>query len=196
VTDTDAAVTAARELGYPVALKILSADIPHKTEVGGVRLGLANEAALRAACSDVLANARAHVPTARIDGLLVQPMAMGGVAELIAGVTHDPVFGPVLTVGLGGVLTELYRDASHRLLPVDADMADEMLRALKAWPLLDGFRGRPQADVVAACNVIAALSAAALALGPQAAEIEINPLQVSALGQGAVALDALLLTQS
>ena len=196
VADAEAAVVAARELGHPVALKILSADIAHKTEAGGVRLGLADEAALRAACDEMLAAVRAHAPTARLDGLLVQPMATGGVAELIVGVTHDPVFGAALTVGLGGLLTELYRDASHRLLPVDAAMAGEMLRALKSWPLLDGFRGRPLADVAAACDAIAALSSAALALGPQAAEIEINPLQVRARGQGAVALDALLLTQS
>lgn len=122
-------------------------------------------------------------------------MARGGVAELIAGVTHDPVFGPVLTVGLGGVLTELYRDASHRLLPVDAAMVQEMLRSLRAWPLLDGFRGRPPADVPAACDNVAALAAAASALGPQAQAIEINPFQVCALGEGAFALDALVLVR-
>jgi acetate---CoA ligase (ADP-forming) len=103
------------------------------------------------------------------------------------------VFGPALTVGLGGVLTELYRDASHRLLPLDDAMAGEMLRELKAWPLLDGFRGRPLADVGAACTAVAALSSAALALGPRAGEIEINPLQVRRQGEGAVALDALVL---
>jgi succinyl-CoA synthetase beta subunit len=105
------------------------------------------------------------------------------------------VFGAALTVGLGGVLTELYKDASHRLLPVDTTMADAMLRQLKSWPLLDGFRGRPPADVKAACSAIAALSTAAMALGPQATEIEINPLLVRAEGHGAVALDALILVQ-
>jgi len=194
--DADAAAAAARQIGYPVALKILSADIAHKTEAGGVRLDIADEAALRAACADILAAARRYDPGARIDGLLVQPMAGGGVAELIAGVTHDPVFGPALTVGLGGVLTEIYRDASHRLLPVDAAMAGEMLRELKAWPLLDGFRGRPKADVDAACAGVAALSAACAGLGAQAHEIEINPLQVRVRGEGAVALDALMLVKT
>ena len=190
--DADAAVAAARAIGYPVALKILSADIPHKTEAGGVRLNLPDEAALRQACGEVLAAAHRHAPQARIDGLLVQAMAGGGVAELIAGVTHDEVFGPALTVGLGGTLTELYRDVGHRLLPVDAALAGDMLRKLKAWPLLDGFRGRPLGDVEAACAAIAALSDAARALGSQAQEIEINPLQVRARGAGAAALDALV----
>ncbi|MBK0393706.1 acetate--CoA ligase family protein [Ramlibacter algicola] len=194
--DADAAAAAAARIGYPVAVKVLSADIAHKTEAGGVRLGIADEASLRAACAEILASASRYAPDARIDGVLVGPMAAGGVAELIAGVTHDPVFGPALTVGLGGVLTELYRDASHRLLPVDEAMAGEMLRALKAWPLLDGFRCRPVADVDAACKAVAALSSAALALGPRAGEIEINPLQVRRQGEGAVALDALVLLQS
>ncbi|MGJ7525392.1 acetate--CoA ligase family protein [Variovorax sp. GB1P17] len=192
-TDADAAVRAAEAFGWPVALKILSADIAHKTEAGGVRLNIADAASLRTACAEVLAAARQYDASARIDGLLVQPMARDGVAELIAGVTHDAVFGPALTVGLGGVLTELYRDASHRLLPVDASMVGDMLRALKAWPLLDGFRGRPKADVDAACASISALSDAATALAAQAQELEINPLQVRARGEGAAALDALVL---
>lgn len=195
-SDAEAAVRAAGRLGWPVALKILSADIAHKTEAGGVKLNIRDAPSLRLACADVLASAQAYNPAARIDGLLVQPMASGGVAELIAGVTHDPVFGPALTVGLGGVLTELYRDASHRLLPVDTAMVGDMLRSLKAWPLLDGFRGRPIADVDAACAGIAALSDAATALGKQALALEINPLQVRAAGQGAVALDALVLVHS
>ena len=190
--DADAAVAAAAALGYPVVVKVLSADIAHKTEVGGVRLNLADEAQVRAACEAIARSVAQKAPQARVDGFLVQPMVGGGVAELIAGVTHDPVFGPALTVGLGGVLTELYRDVSHRLLPVDATMAEEMLRSLKAWPLLDGFRARPVADVAAAAAAIEALSRAALALGPQAREIEVNPLQVRASGHGAAALDALI----
>jgi hypothetical protein len=118
-----------------------------------------------------------------------------GVAELIAGVTHDPVFGAAITVGLGGVLTELYRDVSHRILPVDETIATEMLHSLKAYPLLDGFRGRPKADVAAAASAVAALSRASNALGAAAQEIEINPLQVRPAGEGAVAIDALLLTR-
>lgn len=190
--DADAAAKAAGRIGYPVVLKVLSADIAHKTEAGGVRLNLGDESQVRAAFAEILASARRHSPTARVDGVLVQAMSKG-VAELIAGVTHDPVFGPSLTVGLGGVLTELYRDVSHRLLPVDEAMVAEMLGELKAYPLLDGFRGRPKADVAAACGAIAAISRASAALGTAAQEIEINPLQVKA--SGAVAIDALLLAR-
>jgi acyl-CoA synthetase (NDP forming) len=190
--DADAAVAAAHRLGYPVARKILSADVAHKTEAGGVRLGLADDMQVRRAFDDVLTSVQAHAPGARIDGVLMQPMSKG-VAELIAGITHDPVFGAALTVGLGGVLTELYGDVSHRLLPVDAQGVDEMLRELKAFPLMDGFRGRPKADIEAATRAIAALAEASQALGPAAQEIEVNPLQVRPRGEGAVALDALLL---
>jgi acyl-CoA synthetase (NDP forming) len=193
--EIDDVVCAATRVGYPVALKILSPDIAHKTEVGGVQLGIADETTLRAACAAMYTTVKLRAPHAQIDGLLVLPMATGGVAELIAGVTHDPVFGPTLTVGLGGVLTELYRDASHRLLPVDSQLVHDMLQELRAWPLLDGFRGRPHADVHAACENVAALSAAAIALGPQAQEIEINPIQVRAKGEGAFALDALVLVR-
>lgn len=191
--DAEAAVAAARRLGYPVALKILSADIAHKTEAGGVRLGLADDDAVRRAFAEVMAAARARAPQARLGGVLVQPMSRG-VAELIAGVSHDPVFGAALTVGLGGVLTELYGDVGHRLLPVDARTVEQMLRELKAFPLLDGFRGRPPADLAAAVDAVVALGRAATALREAAPEIEINPLQVRPRGEGAVALDALLLT--
>lgn len=193
--DEDAAVAAAERLGYPVVLKILSADIAHKTEIGGVRLNLADADAVRAACRQVLAAARERAPGARIDGVLVQQMS-AGVAELIAGVTHDPVFGAALTVGLGGVLTEIYQDVSHRLLPVDAALARDMLGELKARALLEGFRGRPRGDVAAAAGSIAGLAQAAHALRGSARELEVNPLLVLPEGRGAVALDALLLPEA
>jgi len=189
----DEAVGAAQTLGWPVVLKILSADIPHKTEVGGVKLDLGDAASLRAACTTMLEEVKRRAPGATIEGFLLEPMAKDGVAELIAGVTDDPVFGRVLTVGLGGVLTELYRDASHRLLPVDSQMVNEMLKELKAWPLLDGFRGRAVADVAAACSAVEGLSRSAMSFGNQTQAVEINPLLVRPAGMGAVALDALLI---
>jgi acyl-CoA synthetase (NDP forming) len=188
----DEAVSAAQAIGYPVVLKILSADIAHKTEAGGVKLKLQNEAEVRSAFAEIIESAGRYDPSAKLDGVLVQKMS-SGIAELIVGVTHDEVFGPALTVGLGGVLTELYRDVSHRLLPVDESFARDMLAELKAFPLLDGFRGRPKADVDAACKAIAALSDASARLGSEANEIEVNPLQVKAVGEGAAAVDALLL---
>lgn len=190
--NADEAVADARAAGYPVALKILSADIAHKTEVGGVALGLADDDAVKAAHEQILNSAAAAQPDARIDGVLVQKMERG-VAELIVGATRDPVFGPVLTVGLGGVLTEIYQDTSHRLLPVDEDMAMQMLRELKAFALLDGYRGKPRADLAAACRSIVAVGNAMLAAPAHVAEIEVNPLLIKEAGQGVAVLDALIL---
>lgn len=188
----DEAVAAADAMGYPVVLKVLSPDIAHKTEAGGVRLRLGHAQAVRQAFDEVLASACRYNPQARITGALVSKME-SGVAELLLGATRDPVFGMTLTVGLGGVLTELYQDVSHRLLPVDEAMARDMLEELKAYPLLAGYRGRPHADVDAACAAIAAFSRAVLALGQQVAEVEINPLLVGQQGQGVCMLDALVI---
>ncbi len=194
-TGADEAVAAADALGYPVVLKVLSTDVPHKTEAGGVKLNLADAGAVRRAHAEILANVARHAPHARIEGMLVQAMAGKGV-ELIVGAVRDPVFGPALTVGLGGVLTELYRDVSHRLLPVDAAAAASMLRELKAFPLLDGFRNGPLRDVSAACEAIAAFSHAVLALDGTVQEVEINPLLVREREQGVAMLDALIVAQA
>lgn len=187
----DDAALAAGDLGFPVALKILSSQIAHKTEAGGVRLNLTDGVKVQLAFDEVMASARSHAPAAQLDGVLVQKME-SGVAELILGATRDPVFGPTLTVGLGGVLTELYRDVSHRVLPVGEAMAADMLRELKAFPLLAGYRGRPRGDVTAACEAIAAFSRAVMAAQEQVDEMEINPLLVKEDGQGVRMLDALI----
>lgn len=190
--NADDTVAQARAAGYPVALKVLSADIAHKTEAGGVALNLSDDDAVRRAYGEVTRAAAAAQPGARIDGVMVQKMERG-VAEIIVGATRDPVFGPVLTVGLGGVLTELYQDTSHRLLPVDEDIALQMLRELKAYALLDGYRGKPRADVAAACRSIVAVGNALLAAPAHVAEIEVNPLLIKEAGQGVAVLDALIL---
>jgi acyl-CoA synthetase (NDP forming) len=188
----DEAVRDARRVGYPVAVKVLSPDIAHKTEAGGVALNLADDEAVRAAWADVTQAAARAQPGARIDGVMVQKMERG-VAEIIVGATRDPVFGPVLTVGLGGVLTEIYQDTSHRLLPVDEDTALQMLRELKAFALLDGFRGKPRGDVAAACQRIVAIGNALLAAPAHVSQIEVNPLLIKEAGQGVAVLDALIL---
>jgi len=190
--NADQAVAQARTAGYPVALKILSADIAHKTEAGGVALNLADDEAVRRAHGEVTRAVAAAQPDARLDGVMAQKMERG-VAEIIVGATRDPVFGPVLTVGLGGVLTELYQDTSHRLLPVDEDIALQMLQELKAYALLDGYRGKPRADVAAACGSIVAVGNALLAAPAHVAEIEVNPLLIKEAGQGVAVLDALIL---
>jgi acyl-CoA synthetase (NDP forming) len=182
---------AAQAMGFPVVLKIVSEDLPHKTEVGGVVLNLADAAGVAEAYDAMLAQVRQKAPTARIDGVLVSPMARGG-TELILGAKRDPVFGPVVVVGLGGIFAEIIQDVAVRPAPVDEAEAMEMLRSLKAFPVLDGARGRPRADLPAAAQAIAALSRFAAAHAGEVAEIDINPLLLLPEGQGAVALDALL----
>ncbi|MCX2730337.1 acetate--CoA ligase family protein [Saccharopolyspora sp. NFXS83] len=179
----------ARELHGELVLKVQSPDVPHKTEVGGVLLGVpAAEAG--AAAERLLRAVRSAAPHARIDGVLVQELAAPGV-ELLVGVRGSrDGYPPVLTAGFGGVTAELYADVVTALAPVDVAGAERMLRALRGAPLLTGFRGRPPADVRAAATAIAALSQAAAALGDGLAEFEINPLIVHA--EGATAADLLL----
>jgi len=190
-TSLDEARTAASEIGFPLVLKIVSPDIAHKTEVGGVVVGVRDEAQLALEYRDLLTRVCAKAPKARIEGVLVAQMAQGG-TELILGAKHDPVFGPVVMVGLGGIFAEIMKDVALQPAPVDEAAALAMLRSLKAYPLLDGARGRPKADVAAAARAIAALSRFAARHAPSVADIDVNPLVVLDAGQGAYALDALL----
>jgi acyl-CoA synthetase (NDP forming) len=178
-------------LGGPVALKIVSRDIAHKTEIGGVVLDVASAAEAAQAYDTIVAAAARHAPQARLDGVAVAPMARGGV-ELIVGARQDPVFGPVVLVGLGGIYVEVLRDVALRVGAVDAAEARRMLGELKGHALLAGARGRPPADLEAAAQAIAALSVYAAANAGRFESIEINPLLVRPAGQGAVALDALI----
>jgi acyl-CoA synthetase (NDP forming) len=190
----------AREVGLPVAVKICSAQITHKSDIGGVVLGLGSAAEVRAGYEKVLAAGQA-VPGAIIDGVLVTPMRTGG-TELLAGVTIDPAFGPVLAVGLGGIWVEVLNDTSLRLLPVDAAEVKRMLGELRGLPLLQGARGARPADLDAVAEAIAALGDAALsvAAGSTGAQstgalraLEVNPLWVN--GDQVEALDVLVVTQ-
>lgn len=187
VTSAREAHAAAAGLGGPVALKVQSPDIAHKTEAGAVRVGVA-AADVESTFDAMMASVADACPDARIEGVLVQPMAAPGV-ELVVGVDgpHDG-YPPVVTVGLGGVTTELYADIASALAPVSAAEALGMLRGLRGWPLLDGYRGRPPLDVGAAAGAVAALSRAAAALGPALVELEVNPLIVHEHGSTAVDL--------
>jgi acyl-CoA synthetase (NDP forming) len=187
----DEAVEIARRVGLPVALKICSAQITHKSDIGGVALGLASEAAVRTAYDKVRA-AAAAVPDARVDGVLVTPMRSGG-AELLAGVTVDPAFGPVLAVGLGGIWVELLHDTSLRLLPVDAAEVKRMLGELRGLPLLQGARGTRAANLDAVAAAIAGLGEVALSLNGSLRALEVNPLWVN--GDQVEALDVLVVTE-
>lgn len=189
--DAGEAVAAGREIGFPVVLKIVSPDIAHKTEVGGVVVGVQSEAQLLAEYAALLARVAQKAPQARIDGVLVAQLAQGG-TELILGTKTDPIFGPVVMVGLGGIFAEVMNDIALQTAPVDKATATAMLRSLKAFALLDGARGRPRADVAAAATAVAALSRFAAQHAASVAEIDINPLLVMDEGRGAYALDALL----
>ncbi|MBU4609399.1 acetate--CoA ligase family protein [Achromobacter sp. GG226] len=192
VISADDAVAQADRLGYPVVLKIASEDIQHKTEIGGVALRLADAAAVRDAHARILASAQQHAPKARIDGVLVAPMAQGGV-ELIAGVSRDPVFGPVVMVGMGGIYAEVLKDVAVQTAPVSVAEAESMIRGLKLFALLDGARGQPKADVAAAAQTVARLSEFACRHADDVAEIDMNPVLVRPQGEGVVVLDALMI---
>ncbi|MBC9177004.1 acetate--CoA ligase family protein [Pseudoroseomonas ludipueritiae] len=190
-SDTEA-VEIAAELGFPVAVKIASADILHKSDIGGVVLGLRTAEAVRAAFEAVREAARRHEPAARIDGALVERMAPSGGQEILLSVSRDPVLGQVMTCGLGGIHVELLRDVSRRLLPVDAAEAGRMLRELRGFPLLQGLRGAAPCDLEALCAAMAAVSALVEARPEGIEEIEINPLRVGAAGEGAWVLDTVV----
>lgn len=181
----------AARLGFPLAVKIQSVDVPHKTEAGGVRLRITDTAALHQAHAEVLAAARRHAPQARIDGVLVERMAGAGV-EMIVGITRDPGFGPVVMVGAGGIMTELFQDTAFRLAPVSEAEALSMVRELRSAPLLAGFRGAPKADVAALARLISQVSRLAVAGRDTISEFELNPVIVHAAGEGCSVADALL----
>jgi len=184
------ATAAARRLGYPVALRISSARITHKSDVGGVALGLLTIADVRAGYRRVRASAAA-VHGADVDGVMVSPVRTGGV-ELLVGVNVDPVFGPVLAVGLGGIWVEVFGDVGLRVLPASRDDVLGMLGELRCAPLLSGTRGRNPADLEALTTIILRIADAALSLGNSLRSLEVNPLWVD--GDRIEALDVLVIT--
>ncbi|OLO25736.1 pimeloyl-CoA synthetase [Streptomyces sp. MNU77] len=182
------AAAAAAEFGEPVALKIVSPGILHKSDIGGVRLAVTGEAEVRAAYETVRGSA-VHVPGAEVEGVLVSPMRSGG-TELLVGVVRDPEWGPMLAVGLGGVFVEVLKDSALAPLPVTADQARDMLLGLRGAPLLLGARNTVPADIDALARVVAAVGDLAVALGDELESLEINPLRVD--GDRIEALDALV----
>ncbi|MBN1825223.1 MAG: bifunctional acetate--CoA ligase family protein/GNAT family N-acetyltransferase [Candidatus Eisenbacteria bacterium] len=186
--DPDEAAATAARIGYPVVLKILSPDITHKTDVGGVALGLRNEEDLRGAFDRLVRNAREKRPDARIEGVTVQRMfERGDGVEMILGLKRDPVFGSVILAGLGGVSAELFADRALGFPPLTERLARRMLEKLKAWPLLNGYRGRPKANTDRLIEVMLRLSYLAADF-PEISELDVNPLLVTP--EDAVALDA------
>jgi len=183
------AVAAARAFGFPVVLKILSPDIVHKTEIGGVLLGVADADAVRAGVATLMERARARAPAARIDGVLVARQLAGGV-ECLLGVHRDPVFGPVAAFGLGGIFVEVLDDIALHRCPFGEDVAMAMIRSVRGYKLLAGARGRRAADLDALATMLARLSVFAAQAGPRLRAIDLNP--VIALPEGAFAVDAVI----
>jgi acyl-CoA synthetase (NDP forming) len=190
VTSAAAAVRAASQVGYPLVMKASGAQIAHKTELGLVKIGLTSASQVRDAYRELTDIARYEGIS--LDGVLVCQMVERGV-EMVVGVTHDQLFGPTVTVGLGGILVEVLRDTAVRVPPFGEDQALAMLSELRGRALLDGVRGGPPVDVDALVEVVIRVQRMALELGDDISELDINPLMVLPRGQGAVALDALVM---
>ncbi len=195
VTSAAEAAGAAAELGFPVVLKIVSTGIPHKSEVGGVRLGIRSAEEAKAAYEAIVAAVGAAMPGADVEGCLVAPMLDGGV-ETIIGIHRDPVFGPLVMFGIGGVYAEAYHDVVFRLVPIDVAQARAMIGEVKAVAILEGLRGQPPADLDALARALARLSEFASGHAHEIESLDINPLLVRPRGQGVVALDALYFPHS
>ena len=182
----DEAVALADEFGYPVALKIVSAQITHKSDIGGVKLNLGNENQVGAAFDAIITAAKSADSSAKLDGVSVQRMAEPGV-EVITGMTMDAQFGPVLMFGLGGVLVEVLKDVSFRVVPITERDASQMIHEIQGFPILEGHRSQEPADIPALQDLLVKLSSFVEA-HPDIAELDLNP--VFAYPNGAVAVDA------
>jgi acyl-CoA synthetase (NDP forming) len=186
----DAGAAAAR-IGFPVVLKISSPDIAHKTEIGGVVVGVKDEEEARAAADKILARAAAKRPGARLEGVVVAPMVTRGV-ETIVGVVRDPVFGPLVMFGLGGVHVEALKDVTFRTAPFDVAEAHRMIREIRGYAILEGIRGAPPSDVQALAKMLSALSSFAAVNAESVESVDLNPVRVLPRGEGLIALDALI----
>lgn len=186
------AVISARRIGYPVVMKVDSPDIPHKTEAGGIRLNLNSDDEVGRAFADIIENVRKYKPDALINGVAVQEMLPEGI-EVIIGVTRDPVFGPTIMFGLGGIFVEVLKDVSFRVAPVSRGDAEDMVREIKGSVLLKGFRGKPPADTEAIVDVILKISDMVTDYKDIIEELDINPLIV--YPRGVKAADAMLVAR-
>jgi acyl-CoA synthetase (NDP forming) len=180
------AITISKEIGFPVVLKVVSPDIVHKSDIGGVKVGLTSVAGVVRAYKEIMAAARSSYPKARIHGVSVQKMVGSGV-EVIIGMSKDPQFGPVIMFGLGGILVELLKDVSFRVVPLNRRDAAEMIREVKGYPLLDGYRGRERVNVALLEEMILKISDLA-ERNPEIKELDLNPVIVGK--NSAVAVDA------
>ncbi len=190
--NAEEAVAVSRELHYPVALKIVSPEIIHKSDIGGVKLGLRSGAQVRKGYDQLMQTARQKAPGARILGVSVQRMAGPGI-EVIIGMSKDPQFGPVLMFGLGGILVEVLKDVSFRIVPLNERDAREMVREIKAYPVLEGFRGREPGDIAFLEETLLKVSRFVEST-PEIKELDLNPIIV--YREGGVAVDARIVLES
>ncbi|MCK4697179.1 MAG: acetate--CoA ligase family protein [Dehalococcoidia bacterium] len=180
------AVAHSQELGYPVVLKIVSPDILHKTDVGGVKLSLNNKEDVGNAYDEIISAIKKHQPSAKIHGVSVQPMARPA-TEVIIGMSKDPQFGPVLMFGLGGILVEILKDISFRIVPLTMRDANEMIREIKGYPVLEGYRGQEPANIAVLEQMLLKVSEF-VESKPEIKELDINP--IFAYSDSALAIDA------
>ena len=185
------AVSLSKEMGFPVVLKISSPDVIHKSDSGGVKLGLANATQVGKAYNEIISSIKKTYPKAEIQGVSVQPMAPPGV-EVIVGMSKDPQFGPVLMFGLGGILVEVLKDVSFRIVPVTERDAREMIREIKGYPILEGYRGQKPASIPALEKLIVTVSQF-IEKNPQIKELDLNP--IFAYPDKAVAVDARIILE-
>ncbi|TMB70163.1 MAG: acetyl-CoA synthetase [Chloroflexi bacterium] len=184
--DAQRAAKAAEEAGFPAVLKVVSPDVAHKSDVGGVRLGLQSKEEVEQAFAEIMVAVKAAQPDARIEGVAVQKMAPAG-TEVIIGMSKDPQFGPVMMFGLGGVFVEVLKDVAFRIVPLEPKDAREMVREIKGFAILDGVRGQKPADLVALETLILQVSKF-IEAHPEVGELDLNP--VLAYLDGAIAVDA------
>lgn len=188
----DEAVAISRELGFPIVLKIASADVVHKTDAGGVKLGLRTSKQVANAYDDIMKSVKSKFPAAKIQGVSVQKMARPGV-EVIVGMSKDPQFGPVIMFGLGGVWVEILKDVSFRIVPLERRDAREMIQEIKGRPLLEGYRGQEPADIANLEELIMNVSSF-VEQHPEVKELDLNP--IFAYKDGAVAVDARIVLET
>lgn len=195
VVSLEEAICAAKRIGYPVVLKVVSADLPHKSEVGGVKVNIGDEAELKSSLEQICQSVSSKVPEAKIEGFLVAEMVADG-TELFIGIKYDPTFGWVIATGLGGIYIEIFKDVSTRILPITRSDAQTMLRELDGYRLLAGARGKEGRDIEAVVDTIMAVASVAEQCGEHLSEIDINPLIVMDQGSGVKAVDALVVKRS
>lgn len=185
------AVEISQKIGFPVALKIVSPDVIHKTDSGGVKLSVNSIAQVKKAYDEILKKVRKQYPKALLHGISIQKMLQPG-TEVIVGVSKDPQFGPVVMFGLGGIFVELLKDVSFRVIPVERKDAQEMIKEIKGFPLLEGYRGKEPADISSLVNMILNISKF-IEENPQIKELELNP--IFAYPKRAVAVDARIILE-